>query len=73
MPSVKLCPRCNQLPTVKFERSGFMHLCVVSCANLGCPFFYPIVMTSMYSDEKAMQKAIDRWNEKVKEYKKKGE
>ena len=70
MPSVKLCPRCNQLPTVKFKRSGFMHLCIVSCANLGCHFFYPIVMTSMYSDEKAMEKAINRWNEKVKEYKK---
>ena len=69
MPSVELCPNCNQLPSVKFKRSGFKHICVVSYPNLGCPFFYPIVMTG-FNDEKVMQKAIDRWNEKVKEYKK---
>ena len=69
MPSVELCPNCNQLPSVKFKRSGLKHICVVSCPNLGCPFFYPIVMTG-FNDEKVMQKAIDRWNEKVKEYRK---
>lgn len=72
MPSVELCPNCNQLPSVKFKRSGFKHICVVSCPNLGCPFFYPIVMTG-FNDEKVMQKAINRWNERIKEYKKKGE
>lgn len=67
MPSVKLCPRCNQLPKVKFERRWFKHICVISCGNIGCPFYYPIVITG-FNEEKTMKKAIDRWNELVENH-----
>lgn len=67
MPSVKLCPKCNQLPKVKFKKKWFKHICVISCANIGCPFFYPIVMTGL-NEEKVMKRAVDRWNERVEDF-----
>jgi len=64
MPSLKLCPKCNCLPTVHFNKRFVRCFCTISCPNFGCPQFYPIVTTG-FSENSALQKAAEQWNERV--------
>ena len=69
MPSTKLCPKCNQLPTISFDHIGIKKICSIGCSNIGCFFCSPIVITG-FNKEKITQKAIDKWNQRVENYRK---
>ena len=65
MPSAALCPKCNTLPEVNTKKVGLKYLCSIHCGRLGCKYYYPIVCTA-FSKEKAINKAVKRWNEWVR-------
>ena len=62
MPSVNVCPKCKCLPYIRFRKRFVRTLCVISCPNIGCPHYIPIV-TSGFSENNALNKAVEKWNQ----------
>lgn len=64
MPTTKICPRCKQLPNIRESHSFLQYSCTIYCHNIGCKYFYPVVGVA-FSKQKAMDKAVKLWNERI--------
>ena len=40
---LKLCPKCNKLPSVRIKRKHLIYECAISCKEIGCKLYWPIV------------------------------
>lgn len=67
--TVEVCPKCKKLPTVQTKKGLLRWTCTMYCHTLGCNLYWPIIETA-FSEDRAKQKAADRWNEEVKGLKK---
>lgn len=64
---LKLCPKCNKLPLVRTKHKHLIYECAISCKEIGCKLYWPIVEIG-FTEQKAMDKAAAAWNKAVEQY-----